>query len=72
MKVKALYHFLDKAACRNRKKGDIFDPPEKIAKELIKAGLVVPLDAKPKTETTEKADASKDSPEPKTKKNQKE
>jgi|GEM_PF-3057054 len=51
MKVKALYHFLDKKACRNRTKGDVFDAPEPIAEKLAKAGLVEILELKPKKET---------------------
>jgi len=43
-KVKALYHFLDKVACRNRMQGDVFDVSEERAKELEKAGLVTFVD----------------------------
>jgi len=39
--VKAVYHFFDQEACRNRTKGDVFSVTEKRAEELIKAGLVV-------------------------------
>lgn len=49
-KVKALYHFLDTKACRNRKQGDVFDAPDKIAEELAKAGFVVILEPKVKTD----------------------
>jgi len=38
--VKALYHFFDQEACRNRTKGDVFTVTEERADELIKAGLV--------------------------------
>jgi len=38
--VKAVYHFFDQEACRNRTKGDVFSVTEKRAEELIKAGLV--------------------------------
>jgi len=46
VKVKALYHFLDRKACRNRMLGDVFDAPENIAEKLEKAGLVERLEAK--------------------------
>lgn len=52
MKVKALYHFLDRKACRNRMQGQVFDAPEEIAEELEKAGLVEILEPKPKTKTS--------------------
>lgn len=45
-KIKALYHFLDKKACRNRMKGEIFTAPDAWANELIKAGLVESLEPK--------------------------
>lgn len=54
IKVKALYHFLDKKACRNRMKGDIFQAPNDIAEELIKAGLVESLEPKKVEEKEEK------------------
>lgn len=50
-KIKALYHFLDKVACRNRMQGDVFDVSEKRADELVKAGLVALVEPKPKTDT---------------------
>ena len=43
-KVKALYHFLDRQACRNRLQGDVFTVTEERAKDLEKAGLVTFVD----------------------------
>lgn len=47
IKVRALYHFLDKVACRNRLQGQVFDVPDVRAKELEREGLVAVLDKKP-------------------------
>lgn len=58
-KVKALYHFLDVKACRNRMQGNVFEASEERAKELEKAGLVALVDAKPKTDTEQKKKKSK-------------
>lgn len=50
-KVKALYHFLDRKACRNRMQGDVFEVSDERAKELLKAGLVDLIEIKAKTES---------------------
>lgn len=39
--VRALYHFYDEVACKNRYKGDVFQATEKRADELAKRGLVI-------------------------------
>lgn len=57
-KVRALYHFLDIKACRNRMKGDVFQAPNDIAEELIKAGLVELLEPK-KVEVKEEKTTTK-------------
>jgi len=55
VEVKALYHFLDKRACRNRMQGDVFKVQEEYANELEKRGLVVRIKDPPKVEqATEK------------------
>jgi len=53
VKVKALYHFLDRKACRNRMLGDVFDATENIAEEMAEAGLVEILEPKAKPKTTQ-------------------
>jgi len=58
-KVKALYHFLDVKACRNRMQGNVFEASEERAKELEKAGLVAPLEPKPKGAAKEAQPAEK-------------
>lgn len=40
VEVKALYHFLDKNACRNRMQGEVFMTTEEYAEELRQRGLV--------------------------------
>lgn len=57
VKVKALYHFLDRRACRNRRQGEIFIAPDDWAKELIKAGLAESLE--PKKEQPKKTESKK-------------
>ena len=55
VEVKALYHFLDTTACRNRKQGDVFKIQEEYANELEERGLVVRIKDPPKVEqATEK------------------
>lgn len=49
-KVKALYHFLDRKACRNRRQGDVFEVSEERAKELVEAGFAIFLEAKAKVD----------------------
>lgn len=63
VKVKALYHFLDRKACRNRMQGQVFDAPEEIAEELEKAGLVEILEPKSKTKTSPDTEPDKEQAE---------
>lgn len=63
VKVKALYHFFDKKACRNRLQGDVFEAPEEWVKEIEKADLVGRIDTEAKAETkkaTKKAKREKE------------
>lgn len=57
VKVKALYHLLDRRACRNRTQGEVFMAPNDWAEELIKAGLVESLE--PKKEQSKKTESKK-------------
>lgn len=41
VKVKALYHFLDDVACKNRLQGDEFNVTEERATALLESGAVV-------------------------------
>jgi len=62
VKVKALYHFLDKKACRNRLQGDVFYAPEEWAKELEKAGLITFVDVELKDEAKKPSKKNKKNP----------
>lgn len=52
VKVRALYHFLDTVACKNRLQGEEFVVSEERAAALLESGAVVPVN---KTEKNEKA-----------------
>ncbi len=60
VKVKALYHFLDEVACKNRLQGDEFNVTEERATALLESGAVVPVNGK-----TEKNDKVKETPKKK-------
>jgi len=59
-KVKALYHFLDTVACKNRLQGEEFVVTEERATALLKSGAVVIVDG-----NTEKDEKVKESPKKK-------
>lgn len=59
-KVKALYHFLDTVACKNRLQGEEFVVTEERATALLKSGAVVPVNGK-----TEKNEKVKETPKKK-------
>jgi len=69
VEVKALYHFLDKKASRNRIQGDVFYVTEEYAEELERRGLVVRTKVLPIMNDIEKLKGekaeNKDEPEPK-------
>lgn len=39
--VRAVYHFYDEVACKNRYKGDVFQVTEERADKLVERGLVI-------------------------------
>ena len=49
VKVRALYHFLDTVACKNRLQGEEFVVSEERAAALLESGAVVPVNGKLKT-----------------------
>lgn len=56
VEVKALYHFLDKNACRNRMQGEVFKTTEEYAEELRQRGLVAYMKEPPKKDEPEIAE----------------
>lgn len=60
VKVRALYHFLDTVACKNRLQGEEFVVSEERAATLLESGAVVPVNGK-----TEKNEKMKETPKKK-------
>jgi len=67
VEVKALYHFLDKNACRNRMQGEVFKTTEEYAEELRRRGLVAYTKEPLKKDVPEPADPPTDPPAKSTK-----